>query len=442
MHKRPARIGPAIAVLALFVSLASPARSEDAESSWLTRPSLLDDPGGLKEQLRNAGVTTEVWVTQFYQSQFEGDATKAWFYGGKTDAFLNLDFEKLGLWSGFRVNAQFEHEFGANLNRKDFALAPVNTALAYLDRDGYHETLSLTVTQNFGDHVSASAGKFNMMTLASRTPLVGGGGIETFMNRALALPSTGVAYTAARGAPVDRVIVSPPYLLAATLTLKTDPIVEKAPATLTLLVADPRSALDPRVIEYPLEKGWAVGASATLPVQIAGLRGFHTLRAAYSNARGIDLEAVADQPPPPSPAVVRLKKGYWFASYAIQQYLVQSETDPAVGWGFFSLVTTSDGNPNPVKWSGFAGLAGNTMLEGRENDRWGVGFFQYGFSEPLLEALAAFRIFRKDERGVEAFYNLAITPWLRLSADLQVIDPWNPARAQAAYAALRLQTKF
>ena len=42
----------------------------------------------------------------------------------------------------------------------------------------------------------------------------------------------------------------------------------------------------------------------------------------------------------------------------------------------------------------------------------------------------------------EAFYNLAITPWLRLSADLQVIDPWNPSKSRATYGALRLQTKF
>ena len=31
------------------------------------------------------------------------------------------------------------------------------------------------------------------------------------------------------------------------------------------------------------------------------------------------------------------------------------------------------------------------------------------------------------ESGQEAFYNFANTPWLRLSADLQVIEPWNPA---------------
>jgi hypothetical protein len=77
---------------------------------------------------------------------------------------------------------------------------------------------------------------------------------------------------------------------------------------------------------------------------------------------------------------------------------------------------------------------GSNLLAGRENDRWGIGFFHFGLSEPLLAGLTAL--------DVEAFYNLAITPWLHLSADLQVIDPWNPSKSRATYAALRLQTKF
>jgi porin len=79
---------------------------------------------------------------------------------------------------------------------------------------------------------------------------------------------------------------------------------------------------------------------------------------------------------------------------------------------------------------------------GRENDRWGIGFFHFGLSEPLLAGLTALDVNRRSEGGVEAFYNLAITPWLRLSADLQVIDPWNPSKSRATDAALRLQTKF
>jgi porin len=423
--------------LALFATSTGSVRAEDAGSSLFTQPSLTDTPDGPKEQLRRFGVTTDVWVTQFYQGQTEGSGSKTWRYGGKLDALLKVDAEKLGLWQGFHVNLQYEHYFGQNINRRDFALIPVNTAQAYVERDGYHSALSVSVTQDLGEYISVSAGKFNMMTLASKTPLIGGGGIDTFMNRAFALPSTGVAYTARRGAAGDRVVVSAPYLIGGIVTIKTEPI------NFALMVADPRSAIDPRVIERPFEKGLAVGGAATLKTEIAGLRGFHTLRAVYSNARGVDLEDTADLPRPSAISrSVTTKKGFWFTSYALQQNLVQSEQNPEVGWGLFTLATLSDGNPSPVKWSILSGLAGNNLLAGRENDRWGIGFFHYGLTEPLLAGLAALDVNRRSEGGVEAFYNLAVTPWLRLSADLQVIDPWNPSKSRATYAALRLQTKF
>jgi porin len=378
----------------------------------------------------------DVWVTQFYQGQTECDGSKTWRYGGKLDAFLKVDAEKLGLWRGFHVNAQYEHYFGQNINRTDFALIPVNTALAYVERDGYHSALSVSVTQDFGEYISISAGKFNMMTLASKTPLIGGGGIDTFMNRALALPSTGVAYTAARGGAADRVVISAPYLIGGIVTVKTEPV------TLAFGVLDPRSAENPRVIERPFEKGVAAGVSATVPTEIFGLSGFHAFRAAYSDARGIDLDEIAQIRPPSLGSGPVTKKGYWFGSYAIQQNLFQSETNPAVGWGLFGLAAQSDANPTPVGWNMLAGLGGNNLLDGRENDRWGVGFFHYGVTEPLLAGLNALGFARRGEGGVEGFYNFAITPWLRLSADLQIIDPWNPSKQRETVTALRLQTKF
>jgi porin len=135
-----------------------------------------------------------------------------------------------------------------------------------------------------------------MMTLASQTPLIGGGGIDTFMNRAFALPSTGVGYTAARGAPGDRVVISAPYTLGGAVTFKTEPFI------LTLAIIDPRSAIDPAVIENPFAKGRAWGAALTVPTELFGLRGFQTLRGAYSDAYGINLDTIADLRPPHFPA--------------------------------------------------------------------------------------------------------------------------------------------
>ncbi len=426
----------AVAGAVICAAGAGPARAEDALSSLAAQPSLLDTPDGPKEQLRRYGITPDVWVTQIYQGEPGGDGGKTWAYGGKVDGFLKIDAEKLGLWTGLHVNVQYEHYFGENINRKDFALIPVNTAQAYLGEGTFHSALSISVTQDLSEQVSVSAGKFNMMTLASRTPLIGGGGIDTFMNRALALPSTGVAYTAARGGAADRVVISAPYLIGGLMTIKTAPVI------VTFGLLDPRSAENPRVIERPFEKGVAAGVSATVPTEIFGLSGYHTLRAAYSDARGIDLDEIAQIRPPSLGSGPVTKKGYWFGSYAIQQNLFQSETNPAVGWGLFGLAAQSDANPTPVGWNVLVGVAGNNLLDGRENDRWGVGFFHYGVTQPLLAGLTALGFERRSEGGVEGFYNFAITPWLRLSADLQIIDPWNPSKQRETVTALRLQTKF
>jgi porin len=403
--------------------------------SLLEQKSLTDTPGGPKEQLRRLGVDLDVWVTQFFQGIAAGGNNGVSRYGGKLDAFLKIDGEKLGLWQGLRVSAQYEHYIGRNINNKDFALVPVNAAQAFIGNDTYHSALSVVVTQQLSKELSVSAGKFNMMTVASQTPLIGGGGLDTFMNRAFALPSTGIG-VASPGTVADRLIVSPPYLLAAIATLKTQP------ATFTFIFADPRNAQNPRVLERPFERGVAAVGGVTVPVTIAGLSGFHGVRGGYSNARGFDLDETDGVRARIASRQPVTKKGFWLAAYSFQQYLVQSDDNPDVGWGLFGVATLSDGNPNPVRWSVLAGLAGNNLLPGRTDDKWGVGFFHYGLTQPLLTGLAERGLYRRSEGGIEAFYNWAITPWLRLSGDLQVVEPWNALRPRATYMALRLQTRF
>ncbi|MGH6631702.1 MAG: carbohydrate porin, partial [Burkholderiales bacterium] len=326
------------------------ARAEDAKESLTERSSLLDVPNGPKDFLRHYGISTDIWVTQIYQGLATGEGSKTWRDGGKVDGFLKIDGEKLGLWQGFSFSAQYEHYFGSDVNGFAGTLLPVNTALAFLHTGGFHSALSLNVTQQFDERFSISVGKFNMITAASRTPLLGGGGIDTFMNLGLAAPITGV---------------TPPYIIGGMATLKTEP------AAFTLMLYDPRNAQIPRVIERPFEKGVTAALSAMIPTEIAGLRGYHTLRGTYSNLRGLDLDDIPQLRLPQQAREIDKKQGYRYFSYSLQQNLVQSESNPAAGWGLFTQVSTSDGNPNPLKWVVIAGLAGNTLLPGREDDRWG-----------------------------------------------------------------------
>ena len=394
-------------------------------------------PGSPKETLQKYGLSSDIWVTQIYQGIIAGDDVGVSRYGGKTDAFFKIEPEKLGLLRGFSLDAQYEHYLGLDVNRLDDALVAVNTAQAYLRAGGFHSALSIVATQKIDENLSLSIGKFNLLTMAMKTPLIGGGGLNTFMNRAFALPSTGVSYTSGTGGAGDRVILSPPYSLGGMAELK------HGPFEFDIYLVDPRSAQSPRVIQRPFEVGVAFGAGMKMTTQIAGLNGTHTLRGAYSNANGVDLNDVTEfNGMNKTISGDTVKNGYYFSSYLITQNLVQKIEDPEKSWGVFALYTISDGNPTPIKWSLLAGLAGNNLMPGRENDRWGVGFYHFGVSQQLLDSLQNIGDPKKSEGGIEAFYNYAINKWCYLSADLQIIAPWTPGKPIETVSALRMQTRF
>ena len=362
-------------------------------------------------------------MTQVYQGFAAGVLVPEAAYGGKLDTFLKVDAEKLGLWSGLKFNVQYEHYFGRDINDvTGSGLIPVNTVNGFINRNGYKSGLSISVSQDIGENFSVSAGKFNMVTLSGLTPLKGGDGIGTFLHTGIAAPISGV---------------TPPYIVGAMATAKFKPV------SFTLMVYDPRNAQSPEVIEHPFEKGTTISLAGMVATQMFGLAGYHSIRGVYVTKKGIDLEEIPQlNLPPPAAVPLATKRGQWYASYAVQQYLVQSADNPAVGWGLFAQAGISDGNPNPIKWSVVAGLGGNSPVAGAKTISGASDISYYGFSRPLLRALATVGIERGDEAGIEAFYNLALTPWLRLTGDLQVIDPTNQAVNRSTVMALRLQTKF
>lgn len=404
------------------VLIAQPAIAEDASTSSLwDRQRLLD--GNWRQDLADHGVGIDAWLTQFYQGSPSGDGTSDWQYGGKGDIFLTLDGAKLGLWQGLFVTAHVELLYGEDANAPgNGVLLPVNTALAFPRMGGSDQDLSIVVTQAFNERVSVSFGKFNMFDVLAKTPLLGGGGTDTFMNVALAAPITGV---------------TPPYLIGANVTVKTDPV------TWTAFIYDPRNAQNEDVLKDPFSEGVTGMLSATVPYQLSGRSGFLGLKAIYTNKEGTDL---ADIPglflPPDSGKFVGAQKGSWFLGASFQQYLVQNPSNPAEGWGVFGNFGVSDGNPNPVEWSAMLGIGGTSFLPGRNLDRWGVGYFRYSLSSDLRDGLKTIGVDLRDEQGVEAFYNVAMTPWFSVTGNLQVVQPVVSDASTAVTAGLRTKIKF
>jgi porin len=374
-----------------------------AQDGFWQQRAILDVPGGPKQSLKDAGIDLSVNYTEFYQGLVGGEGDKDWEFGGKTDVIGTFDGHKLGLWPGLYITAHAEFVNGDNvLFQGDGSVLPVNTALAFPTLGGYDYDLSLVITQAFSESTTLSVGKFNMLDAAAKTPLLGGGGLTTFFNTGLAAPISGV---------------TPPYILGGILSHKTEP------AIFTLMVYDPRSAQNSDVLEHPFEDGVTTSLSVTVPVTIGGKLGFQGIRGVYSTLSGTDFRDIPDLILPGGTQELGTIDGYWFASYSFQQYLVVDDQDPQRGWGLFGQLAVSDGNPNPFGWSGFIGIGGSSLLTSRPDDTFGISYFYYGFSEDLKDSLDDVSYDLGDESGIEAFYNLAVTPWLNVTADGQVIWP-------------------
>ena len=83
----------------------------------------------------------------------------------------------------------------------------------------------------------------------------------------------------------------------------------------------------------------------------------------------------------------------------------------------------------------------------RDLDQFGIGYYYTIIRNPTLQTPIGTQSFLRDEWGFEAYYNVALTPWLLLTPDLQVIGPaqkafGRPQRAvgTATVLGLRLQT--
>jgi porin len=416
------------ATLAVAASIAGGAFAQSAADSatmapLAERPTLLGGPGSPEAWLRERGLGLDISLTQFLQSMTspsEGD--NGLQYGGKLNAKFTFDLTKMGLWEGFSASALAEYKYGHSVNGFNGVLLPINTQL--YEPNGPHSALSLTFTQRFVKEFSLTAGKFNMVDAASATPIVGGGGINTFWNLNFAAPPSGLV---------------PPYITGLSATYRFEAV------SATLMVYDPKDSQNNSGLSGWGKDGINTRLALQFPVRIGGRDGYQTLVGVYSTRDTIDL---ADLPwlvlpvRPPN-TVIDVKSGSWYLGWNFQQYVWQSPDNPAQGWGIFGQAFIADGNPNNYRWFVNGGVAGTSPVPGRGLDRFGVGFFNTSFSKDLTNSLTTLTGYRfGDERGIEAFYNAAIAPWLRVAVDLQYIRPGVRDFDNAFFAGLSAQIKF
>lgn len=411
-----AAAGPAAQQRANAAEAAKPATVAPA-----LQPTLTGDWFGQGPAMRAAGLDVRLEWSQFYQGLARGTGDKHWQYGGKWDAQARFDLSRMGLWDGLSVTVEGVANYGESVNAIGVggSLLAVNSALYFPGIEGSNasDLMALYVTQNFGEFVSLRVGKINMLELARYTPLKGGGGVDTFWNVEFAAPISGIL---------------PPTLSGAMLSINTQPV------SFGVTVFDPTDATNKELFSDLFANGVGVMGTATWRTNaVAGLTGFYGIKGIYSSREGRDLSEIIP-PPGTGPGT---KQGSWYLGFSFQQYLFQDPANPARGWGVFGEIAKADGNPTYHDWSVYAGVGGSSLIPGRPDDKFGVGYFHFGFSDVLKNEL--FPLFRlRDQEGVEVFYNFAVTPWFRLSADVQFIKPGAGRFGDAIYTGISSYIRF
>ena len=385
------------------------------QADWLTRSTLTGDWGGARSSLADKGVVFDLRYTSTYQGLSSGTGEQDYEYGGKVDAFVNLDSAKLGLWEGGGFRTHFEYRHGdaqANLGGAIFA---VNTALYWpVDTPNEVVATSLYFTQKLGDISSIAIGKINPVDLLAADPFYGGWGIDRFMNLIFAAPPSGLV---------------PVVFMGAVASIKTEPV------SWTVMVFDPNDRTNDYLPGDLFKDGVNVSVSGAHNTTLAGRKTTYAVSGIYSTAEGTDYSTL-----PPGFSTTT-KKGSYNLSFEFKHNLQESTAQPNASWGFYLKAATADGNPNYVQSSVITGIGGRALLFGRPQDSFGVGAFRYNLSDVLQNSLSTNTKFR-DESGLSAYYDYAVTPWLYVGADIQYIKPAAGSFKNALVSALRTQIRF
>lgn len=390
----------------------------------LKRDQLFGDWGGARGKMANEGSKLDISFTQFFQwvpnrdTPLLQDPTGAvktkYMYGGKFDIIDRSDLSKLA-WSGLSMNAHVEIRFGDAPLLAGGTLIPTNTALLFPEPEDTKARLSaLNFTQVMNPHVAVSVGRFNMLDLYQRA-YTGGIGEDKFMNLSFVIP------------PVSLRTVPPVAEGVIFSVLKGSEVVAKAG-----LIESTDAGF--------FKNGATVLWEVALPVKLFTKPGHYSVGGEFSSTEATAL----DQNPwillPPLNQPVLTKQGAWTLNITFDQALAEDPNDAKKTFGLFGTLGVSDGNPSLIQPFFILGVGGHSLLRGRDNDTFGIGYSFNGVSADFKTALEPVRL--RNESAGELYYNFAVTTWSLVTADLQFVDPFAVGSSTRTFFSVRWKLVF
>lgn len=388
------------------------------------RSKLTGDWGGRRTDLQAGGITLDIGTTQFYQGVASGGLEQAFQFGGRNDYFLDVDGEKVGLWRGLSITLHAESRYGESVNSIAGTLMAPNLMSAFPLPTGTVTALTnVTFTQSLSEAFQVFAGKLNTMD-GFEQPLTGADNLSGFQN-------TAMLYN-----PVFARTVPYSTFGAGFALLRNEE------AVFSVIVYDTNDTTTVSGFDTFFDNGATIYAELNGTTTLFDRPGHQGLCGTYSTGTYSDLTPTAYLDPIAGVVVASAPRtGSWCLAYNFDQALYISPDDPDRMWGVFGNFGIADDNPSPARWFASAGLSGVGGFAGRKTDSYGLAYFYLGVSDSVKN-LAPLLLPLRDEYGIELYYNLALTPWCRITPDLQVITPFRERAETSLLFGLRAQLDF
>jgi porin len=399
---------------------------------WSSRPRLSGNWGGVRDKLGKKGVVLEADMFLSPAGVVAGGKDTTAKFWGNVDYTLDLDMEKMGLWPGGFFRFEGVSSFGDSLYSDVGAVVPTNVSEIFPGvLQANSGLMGATFTQFLSPKFGVFMGKNNLFDF-TKTEFYGDYRTQ-FMNTAL---NFSMAYAMA---PISA-------YGGGFLFLPTKDI------TFAAMALDASGTPLNNNVSDAFKDGTTVLSALNVTVKPFGLVGHQSLSGVWSDKTRLSLDQdpgniakmllferyprlgnpgpileriIAKLAPellvPPQP--LNRKSNTWAVTYGFDQYLWQPDGDPHRGIGLFFNFGATDGNPNPIKYTYMMGIGGKGVVSGRLHDSFGVGWARTQFSDqfvPLLRERLNLGLGYED--AIELYYTAAITPWLSLSPNLQVIN--------------------
>ncbi|HRK33010.1 MAG TPA: carbohydrate porin [Candidatus Hydrogenedentes bacterium] len=461
---------------------------EDYSGAFGARSRLTGDWGGGRTWLAEHGLQVELNINQVYYDIVDGGKTSGSEYGGNAELVLKFDSQKMGLWPGGFLFIRAEQFFEDSINSQTGALMPVNTVSLFPEPADNDLALShFQLTQFLSPHLALSLGKLDT-SVGDMNEFAHGRGDTKFMNTAFSFNPV-IAMTA-------------PYsTLGAALI-----IIPNEKAMITFSAIDTEGSAMTSGFDTVFDEGTTYVGELRITTNFFGQPGHQTFGAAYSNDEFFALNDVIDVSIPrllgrtggeysdssdsrnllrrlvesripgaeqagevldsdlalfqrgslvrrlAKPVVddivnkamttlyvnrIDTESSSWAVYYNFDQYLYTEAEDPAQGVGIFGRIGFADEDTNPIEAFYSIGVGGKGLIPTRDLDRFGIGFYYMDMSDNLPKLLRF-----SHEQGFELFYDFAVTPWLRVTPDIQIINPASDGNDTTVVWGIRTLIRF